>query len=137
MVSGHNFFPMKNTIDLSNLFRFASPRIIFAILPVLSVFGGAHAIRAADITDAEIRDVINRVAHHQIHPLKDGDYLAVNGPNAAQQAAAAAPPDGIAWSYPWGVTLFGMLRSIDETGDKDVAKFVLDHNAICAREYNW
>ncbi|HUB65973.1 MAG TPA: glycoside hydrolase family 88 protein [Candidatus Methylacidiphilales bacterium] len=128
---------MKNKLSLFNLPRFQFPRIIFALLPALLISGSTQAVRAADMTDAEIRDVINRVAHHQIHPLKDGAYPAVSGPNAAQEAQAATPPDGIAWSYPWGVTLFGMLRSTDITGDKDVAKFVLDHNLICSRYYNW
>jgi unsaturated rhamnogalacturonyl hydrolase len=89
------------------------------------------------ITDAQILDVVNRVARHQLHPLKDGDYPAVSGSNALAVAATATAPEGIAWSYPWGVTLYGLLRSIEVTGDAAVGKFVVDHNLICARYYQW
>lgn len=86
------------------------------------------------ITDAEIRGVVARVAKHQIHVLADGDYAAVK---SVEEAKAAKPPEGIAWSYPWGVALYGMLRSTDATGDKDADKFVVEHNLICARYYGW
>ncbi|HLQ52367.1 MAG TPA: glycoside hydrolase family 88 protein [Terriglobales bacterium] len=89
------------------------------------------------IADDEIRDVVNRVARHQLHPLKDGEYPPVQGANALQSAQAAAKPDGIAWGYPWGVALYGLTRSTDATGDKEVESFVLHHNQICSRYYSW
>ena len=86
------------------------------------------------ITDAEIRDVIERVARHQLQPLADGEYPAVT--NLAEAEAAKAP-EGIAWNYPQGVMLYGMERSTVVTGDQDVDKFVVAHNLICARYYDW
>ncbi len=77
------------------------------------------------ITDDEIRDVVNRVAHHQLHPLKDGDYTSVKDPNALALAQAAAKPDGITWSYPWGVALYGMIRSTDATGVKSLSSITI------------
>jgi len=97
----------------------------------------ANQVAPVSISDDEIRDVVNRVAHHQIQPLKDVDYPPVKGANALQSAQAAAQPEGIAWSYPWGVTLYGLIRSGDATGDKAPEKFVLDHNLICSRYYKW
>jgi unsaturated rhamnogalacturonyl hydrolase len=97
----------------------------------------ANATAPVSITDDEIRDVVNRVAHHQLHPLKDGDYTSGKDPNTLALAQAAAKPDGIAWSYPWGVALYGMIRSTDATGDKEVEKFVLEHDQICSRYYTW
>ena len=88
----------------------------------------------ASISDDDIRAVIQRVARHQIHPLADGDYAAVNSVEAAK---AARTPEGIAWSYPWGVTLFGMLRAAEVTGDTNADQFVVRHNLICARYYDW
>ncbi len=85
-------------------------------------------------SDASIRAVITQVAHHQIHPLRDGDYPAVDSVKAAQ---SARPPEGIAWDYPWGVTLYGMLHVNEATGDRDLERFVLEHNQIVARDYAW
>lgn len=86
------------------------------------------------ITDDEIRDVVSRVARHQIHPLADGDYVAAK---LVEEAKSAKPPEGIAWNYPWGVTLFGMLRAGDAMDEQVFGKFVVEHNIICARYYAW
>ena len=100
------------------------------------LLGGFGAVRAADapagITDGEIHDVITRVARNQMHPLADGDDAAVK---SIDEAKAARMPEGISWSYPWGVALFALSRSTDVTGDQDVDKFVARHNLICARYY--
>ena len=94
-----------------------------------------HAADApATISDDEIRTVLQHVATHQIHPLADGDYAAVGSVEAAKAAKA---PEGIDWNYPWGVTLFGLLRSADVIGDKAAEQFVVEHNLICARDYQW
>ncbi len=86
------------------------------------------------IKNSEIRDVITRVAKHQIRPLADGEYP--TGTNL-DQAETAKTPEGIAWNYPWGVDLYGMLHYSDATGDKDVEKFVVEHDKICGRYYEW
>jgi rhamnogalacturonyl hydrolase YesR len=110
---------------------------LFCALSAVVVLNSAAAARAADagdeISDAQIRDVVLRVARHQIHPLADGDYSATN----LDAAKSAKAPEGIAWSYPWGVALFGMERSTDATGDLGADKFVLQHDAICADYFQW
>ena len=78
--------------------------------------------------------MITRVAHHQIHPLANGDYAPVDSVVAAQAKRQA---NGIAWDYPWGVTLYGMLHVYDATGDKDIERFVIEHNQIVTRYYAW
>ncbi|MGH7950310.1 MAG: glycoside hydrolase family 88/105 protein [Limisphaerales bacterium] len=121
-------------------------KICFAILPLLMLLNGigAFAQNSANVTasssgisDAQILDVLNRVARHQLQPLKDGDYTPVDVTNALALAQSAAPPQGIAWNYPQGVMLYGMERSTDVTGDKAVDQFVVEHNLICARYYEW
>jgi rhamnogalacturonyl hydrolase YesR len=111
---------------------------IFAALPLLLLLGNGRVTSAAEtptgITDDEIRAVVLRVANHQIHPLADGDYATAK---SVGEAKAAKVPEGISWSYPWGVTLFGLLRSTEVTGDPAAAKFVAEHDAICARYYGW
>lgn len=98
----------------------------------------AAATAAAPATDdAAILDVVKRVARHQLRPLADGDYPAIDGEEVLKVADAAKMPEGITWAYPWGVTLYGALRSTDATGDKEVERFVLEHNKIAARDYAW
>jgi rhamnogalacturonyl hydrolase YesR len=95
--------------------------------------GGAAEI-SSGISDMEIRGVIERVAKHQLQPLADGDYPAVTNLAAAE---AAKLPTGIAWNYPRGVTLYGLERFSDVTGDNETDQFVVGHNLICARYYHW
>jgi rhamnogalacturonyl hydrolase YesR len=99
--------------------------------------GGAAGQTTAntnEISDQQIRDVIARVARHQIHHLADGDYPAVTNMDAAE---TATPPAGIAWNYPWGVALFGLERVSEVTGDNAKHDFVVRHNLICANYYHW
>ena len=86
------------------------------------------------IADDQIRDVVRRVARHQLVTLAEGDYSPVTSVAAAQAAKA---PAGLAWVYPWGVTLYGAESSTDVTGDQEVGQFVTRHNQICARYYTW
>jgi rhamnogalacturonyl hydrolase YesR len=113
-------------------------KTVVIALTSLAWLGAGHVVCAEDasanISDDEIRGVLQRVSKHQIQPLTDGDYSPVTSVAAAKAAKA---PEGIAWSYPWGVTLFGMLRASDVTGDTDSDKFVTEHNLTCSRYYSW
>jgi unsaturated rhamnogalacturonyl hydrolase len=113
---------------------------------VLVLLGAACAnrngVKTAEVPpgpdDNAIKDVVNRVARHQLRPLKDGEYPTIaDGPELLKTADAAKQPEGVTWAYPWGVTLYGVLRSTDATGDKEAEKFVLEHNQIAARNYAW
>jgi rhamnogalacturonyl hydrolase YesR len=106
-------------------------RLFLASLVILTA---ATAVRAQDITDDQIRDVVTRVARHQLIPQADGDYAPVS---SLEQAQAARAPTGIAWFYPQGVMLYGMARSTDVTKDGEVGQFVTRHNQIAARYYHW
>lgn len=96
--------------------------------------GSRQSTSHADASDIPIRNVISRVAHHQIHPLVDGDCAPVDSVAAARAARQA---EGIAWNYPWGVTLYGILHVCDAMNDNELEQFVLWHNRIVAREYGW
>ena len=95
---------------------------------------GQTTAASNEISNAQIRDVIARVARHQIHSLTDGDYPSVTKVDAAE---AATPPAGIAWNYPWGVALFGLERVSETTDDTTEHDFVVRHNLICANYYHW
>jgi unsaturated rhamnogalacturonyl hydrolase len=120
-------------------------KLLSAVLLPLALAGGCatHATNPVPeaspsalggITDAEIRDVLNRVARHQMQPLQEGEYPEAK---SVAQARAAKAPEGIMWNYPWGVALFGMECSTDVTHDRAVDNFVVQHNLICARYYSW
>jgi rhamnogalacturonyl hydrolase YesR len=117
-----------------------------SVLAVFGLLGAACANRSAvkpgggggpGADDGQIRDIVKRVARHQLRPLADGDYPVVDGEDVIKAADAVKQPEGIQWVYPWGVTLYGALRSTDTTGDSDVESFVLQHNQICARNFVW
>jgi unsaturated rhamnogalacturonyl hydrolase len=89
------------------------------------------------ISDAQIRDIVERVAYRGIHELKDGDYTPVK---TLIEAKTAHPPEGIDWgpeSYPQGVSLCAMLRSADVIGDTNLDRFVLKYAGVCSRYYHW
>lgn len=99
-----------------------------------NVTAKTSGVSTPEISDDEIRDVVTRVAKHQIRPLADGDYPKVT---SVSEARAAKAPQGIEWVYPWGVTLYGMTRASEVTGDTSFKKFVAQHNEIAARYYEW
>lgn len=81
----------------------------------------------------EARRVVESVARRQIAPLAEGRY-ALDSWEAVRSNAA---PRGIAWNYPWGVTLYGMLRASAATGDRSYSDFVARHNEIIGRTYGY
>jgi len=100
----------------------------------------APSAPAKDISGKDassIRAVLALITKHQIEktgPLADGDYTPVSTVEALEAARA---PKGIAWSYPWGVILYGMTRASDFLDDKSGLDFVIEHNHIVARYYAW
>jgi rhamnogalacturonyl hydrolase YesR len=109
-------------------------RLGLAVLALLAATATARAQNDGGISDAQIRAVVERVAHHQLQPVTDGDYPAAT---SLEQAEAARPPQGIAWFYPQGVMLYGMARSTDLTHDAAADQFVVRHNQVTARYYRW
>jgi len=109
-------------------------RLGLAVLMLLAAIAVARAQGNDGIGDAEIRAVVERVAHHQLQPVADGDYPAAT---SLEQAETAKPAQGIAWFYPQGVMLYGMARSTDLTHDPAVDQFVIRHNQVAARYYHW
>ncbi len=107
---------------------------IQAALVALLILTNGRLGSGQDLTDAQIRDVLTRVTNHEIVPLAEGDYPAVQDLAGAQKAK---PPAGIAWKYPWGVMLYGLLRSDAATGGTNASAFVCEHNLICADYYQW
>ena len=85
-------------------------------------------------TESEFREVLARVAKLNVKPVVDGEYAAVETLDAA---LAAKAPEGITWNYPWGVTLYGLIRSTDATGDEEVRKYVVEHDRAIGRYYQW
>jgi unsaturated rhamnogalacturonyl hydrolase len=109
------------------------PGIALGLVLAISAFAEQPLItEPASATDDSIRATLKAVASHQLRPLRDGDYRPVE---SLADLRAAAAPEGTTWNYPWGVTLYGVIRSTDATGDKATEQFVLEHNRITARYY--
>jgi rhamnogalacturonyl hydrolase YesR len=104
------------------------------LIAIVALWGAVASAQAQEINDAQVRDVVTRVAHHQLVDLRDGDYAPIS---SLEQAQAARVPAGIAWFYPQGVMLYGMARSTDLTHDQAVSQFVVRHNQVAARYYIW
>jgi len=116
---------------------------MFAVAGFGAALFSATAAAAPDLsgkTDDSIRQVLLVVSNHQIDDaarafggkLADGDYTPVSTVEALK---AARQPKGISWSYPWGVTLYGVIRAGDFLEDKSAQKFALEHNQVVARSY--
>jgi unsaturated rhamnogalacturonyl hydrolase len=84
--------------------------------------------------DAVIRSVIGAVARHQLRPLLDGDYRPVA---SAADLAQRAQPRGLAWSYPWGVTLYGVTRAGEALADAGLVRFPAEHARLAARYFSF
>jgi rhamnogalacturonyl hydrolase YesR len=95
----------------------------------------AAAVGLAPKSEARrtVRDVVLAVAHRQVHALADGEYKK----GTWEEVKANRGPQGINWVYPWGVTLLGLLRTSDVTGDATFAQFVAKHNEIVARDWEY
>jgi unsaturated rhamnogalacturonyl hydrolase len=75
--------------------------------------------------------LIRLVADRQIHPLKAGEYRKGDW----EIVSDSRPPEGVLWTYPWGVALYGLLRAGEVLNDSAVVSFVLEHNRIAADQY--
>ena len=82
-----------------------------------------------------LKDLRNRIASVKATQkiTKAMQMVAAAKLRRAQTAAEAArPPEGVAWTYPWGVTLYGVMRSTDATGDKEMLDWALEQAALAA-----
>lgn len=125
-------------ITLSKLLRRVGTTALAALLvsaPTLRTLAASPDLSGK--SDDSIREVLRIVARAQLKqfgPLKDGDFAPATSVAAID---AAKRPEGIGWSYPWGVTLYGVIRSTDATGDREMLDWVGEHNRLVARYYAW
>lgn len=115
-------------------------RPLLSILLLACGFGHEAASQTNDLsgtTDDSVRNVLAVVANHQLRTLADpvGNYAPVYTLAAAQSSTNR--PTGVEWEYAWGVTLYGLLRATEATGNTNLENFVLRHNLIAARQYWW
>jgi rhamnogalacturonyl hydrolase YesR len=79
------------------------------------------------------QDVVLAVARRQLRELADGEYRR----GGWDEVRAGRDAQGINWVYPWGVTLFGLLKATDATGERSFADFVVKHNEILGRDWEY
>lgn len=68
-----------------------------------------------------IGELLRVVATRQIRELGEGEYQRGDWHTVLK----SKPPKGIQWDYPWGVTLYGLLRVSEILDDKNLEAFVL------------
>jgi unsaturated rhamnogalacturonyl hydrolase len=78
-----------------------------------------------------IGELLRVVATRQIRELEEGEYQRGDWNTVLK----SKPPKGIQWDYPWGVTLYGLLRVSEVLDDKNLEAFVLEHNRIAADQF--
>jgi unsaturated rhamnogalacturonyl hydrolase len=94
-------------------------------------------------TDDSIRTLLIRVADRQLRTTASGSTLVTLADGSypvattLSQAQSATPPSGIAWTYPWGVNLYGLLHAYRATGNTNYLNFVRNQNLIVGRYYFW
>ncbi len=76
-----------------------------------------------------VKDVVLAVANCQIHSLSDGKYTE----GTWDQVRNIRGTSGVAWNYPWGVALYGLLRASEATDDRTFSDFVVRHDQIAGR----
>ncbi|MBI2842188.1 MAG: glycoside hydrolase family 88 protein [Armatimonadetes bacterium] len=86
-----------------------------------------------DLRKRTIREIVLAVARRQIVPLREGEWK--REPQA--ESVSSKPPEGLTWSYQWGVVLYGMLRASELNGDELPKQFVMRHNDIAMRHYDY
>jgi rhamnogalacturonyl hydrolase YesR len=124
------FVHRQNLLMIFPKGKFLFPALFLAALTGCRTYGSGD--NSGGISNSQIREVVLRVANHQIHPLSDGDY-----PTNLADAESAKAPEGITWNYQWGVALLGMERVDKTVGDANADQFVVQYNSICGRYYHW
>jgi unsaturated rhamnogalacturonyl hydrolase len=111
------------------------PVAIAIAIAALMLLPGCASDDAGKLSDDEILRVVNAIGSRQMQSrvLAEGTY-----PQGSwEQVSAHTPPRGVDWVYPWGVTLYGLSRVGEETGDAAYSSFVLRHNEITARYHQY
>ena len=120
-----------------NVFRSIIFLCLLLILVSSSLVGysnnGSSDNAAAQKDSRSIKDIVQAIAHKQIHQLSDGEYKK----GTWDEVMTAKRPEGLMWIYPWGVSLYGMLRESEVTGDKPSEAFVLKHNEMLGQYYQY
>ncbi len=96
-------------------------------------WAGVRRVSPEELAHRDLRDVLLLVARRNLHALREG--RPVRG--SWEDVQASQTPVGLRWSYPWGVTLYGLLRVGEVTGDEDLTRFVLRHNELAAAHYDY
>jgi rhamnogalacturonyl hydrolase YesR len=94
---------------------------------------GPAASGPAAVDQRTPQDVVLAVARRQLHSLVDGEYRR----GTWDEVRSSRDAQGVNWVYPWGVTLFGLLKTSRVTGDTSFADFVVKHNEVVARYWDY
>ena len=94
---------------------------------------GVCAEPKSDLRDRSVREVVFAVAKRQMRKLTEGEWKQ----GTEQESMDSKLSAGSAWNYPWGVTLYGLLRLSEVSGDKTFSSYVLEHNGLVVKDYEY
>ncbi|MCF7886584.1 MAG: glycoside hydrolase family 88 protein [Candidatus Marinimicrobia bacterium] len=77
------------------------------------------------------QELMKLVTERQIHDIQPGEYQKGDW----KMIENSRPPEGIAWYYPWGVTLYGILEVSKALDNSEYENFVIKHNKVAADQY--
>ena len=107
-----------------------------SIIVTIVLCGMSHSVCAepkSDLRDRSVREVVFAVAKMQMRPLAEGEWKQ----GTEQESMDSKHSTGTKWNYPWGVTLYGLLRLSEVSGDKTFSSYVLQHNNLVAKDYEY
>ncbi len=96
-------------------------------------WAGVTKVGPRVLSDRSIRNVLATICRKQMRVLQPGEWTR----GTQEETLASEPVRGLHWSYPRGVTLYGMLRVSQVTGNKQFSDYVLQHNDLVARQHAW
>lgn len=99
------------------------------------------AAQARDVTRGEVESAAHRAAQRiiglamprSLATLEDGEY----GTGSWDEVLRNRPPQGVTWQYPQGVIFYGLLRGSQTSNAGRYADWVLRHNEIVGRYYQY
>lgn len=96
-------------------------------------WAGVKQVAPEDLAARSDLEVLTALARRQLRELGAGEWKR----GSWEDVEKSRPVRGISWSYPRGVTLYGLLKLSESGGGEEWRQFVLRHNELVAKQWDW